>query len=361
VQEKLKANEKDESLLKELEELKVKRNDAQKYVPVERETRLNNRILDLRTPANQAIFQMESGVCQLFRDYLLSVGFQEIHSPKLISGASEGGAEVFKLPYFGTTACLAQSPQLYKQMCICADMDRVFEIAPVFRAENSKTHRHLTEFIGLDVEMAFNEHYHEVLDVLDAMFISIFEGLNKKFSQQMEAICHQFPFEPLKFKYPSLRLPFKEGIKMLKEAGVGINEFDDLSTPNEKLLGSLVRAKYDTDFYILDKYPKSVRPFYTMPNAEDDRYTNSYDLFIRGEEICSGAQRIHDAALLEQRIKECGVGISSIQDYVNAFKYGAPPHGGGGIGLARVVMLFLGLKNIRMTTMFPRDPFRLTP
>jgi len=140
-----------------------------------------------------------------------------------------------------------------------------------------------------------------------------------------------------------------------------MKDLEDLSTKTEKVLGKLVKAKYDTDFFILDKFPKEVRPFYTMPDPNHPDYTNSYDFFLRGEEIMSGAQRIHDPALLQQRAKEKGVGIEGIKDYVNAFKYGAPPHAGGGIGLERVVMLYLGLNNIRMTSMFPRDPHRLAP
>jgi len=230
-----------------------------------------------------------------------------------------------------------------------------------FRAEKAFTHRHLTEFVGLDIEMAFNEHYHEVLDVLDGLFTSIFDGLAKRFAKELEIVGQQYPFEPLKYNIPSLRLKFPEAIAMLREAGETIGDFDDLSTPSEKHLGKLVKEKYGVDFYILDRFPKAVRPFYTMPAPDDPNYSNSYDFFLRGEEIMSGAQRIHDPVLLAQRATECGVALEGIKDYVNAFKYGAPPHGGGGIGLERVVMLYLGLKNIRLTSMFPRDPNRTTP
>jgi aspartyl-tRNA synthetase len=147
---------------------------------VSQDTRLNGRYIDLRTPANQSIFRVQSAVCQLFREILLSEGFQEIHTPKMIAGASEGGAAVFKFDYMGREGCLAQSPQLYKQMAICADQERVFEIGPVFRAELSYTHRHLTEFVGLDMEMAIQEHYYEVMDVLDKLFVYIFDGLNSR-------------------------------------------------------------------------------------------------------------------------------------------------------------------------------------
>lgn len=353
--------EENKDLVNQLKELQKKKSEAQKYVKVKRETRLDNRILDLRTPANQAVFKLQSAVCQLFREYLLANEFTEIHSPKIIGAASEGGSEVFKVKYFDSWAFLAQSPQLYKQMAISADMDRVFEVCPIFRAEKSFTHRHLTEFVGLDLEMSFYEHYHEVLDVLDGLFVSIFDGITKRFAKELEIIGQQFPFEPLKYNNPSLRLTYLEGVDMLKAAGEEMGYEEDLSTAKEKHLGKLVKEKYGVDFYILDRFPKAVRPFYTMPSTDDERFTNSYDFFLRGEEIMSGAQRIHDPSLLEKRAKECAVDPDGIKDYINSFKYGAAPHGGGGIGLERVVMLYLGLSNIRQTSLFPRDPNRTTP
>tara|TARA_B100001142_G_C14225875_1_gene613439 strand:- start:75 stop:1064 length:990 start_codon:yes stop_codon:yes gene_type:complete len=326
------------------------------------DTRLNYRVIDLRTPANQAIFRVQSAVCELFREALRRKDFVEIHTPKLIGGASEGGASVFKLDYMGQPACLAQSPQLYKQMAIEADMDRVFEIGPVFRAENSNTHRHLCEFTGLDMEMTIKEHYSEVLDVLNDLFLHMFDGLNERFKHELEVVNAQHPFEPLKYLNPTLRLTFPEGIKMLQDHGVeGVDPLGDLSTEQERVLGQLVKEKYDTDFYILHKYPLNARPFYTMPCPHDGDYTNSFDIFIRGEEIISGAQRIHDVELLSKRAVECGIEIETIQAYIDAFKYGALPHGGCGVGLERVVMLFLNLGNVRKTSMFPRDPRRLAP
>jgi len=353
--------EQKKKIAQQVEELTAQKVAAQKYVKVERDVRLNNRIIDLRTQANQAIFRLQSGVCMLFREFLLKNSFTEIHTPKMLGAASEGGANVFKVQYFDGSAFLAQSPQLYKQMCICADMERVFEIGPVFRAENSFTHRHLTEFTGLDLEMSFNEHYHEVLDVLEGLFLHIFEGIPSKFGAELQIISQQYPFEPFKVKGPVLRLRFPDAVKMLKEDGVEIAELEDLSTPQEKHLGKLVKAKYDTDFYMLDKFPTNARPFYTMPDPEDPRYSNSYDFFMRGEEIMSGAQRVHVPELLEKRATECGVALNGIKDYIDSFRFGAPPHGGGGVGLERVVMLYLGLKNIRLTSMYPRDPKRLHP
>lgn len=325
------------------------------------DTRLDSRVIDLRTPTNQAIFKIQSGVSQLFREFLSKKGFTEIHTPKIIGAASEGGSNVFEINYFKGSAFLAQSPQLYKQQLIAGDFERVFEVAPVFRAENSNTHRHMTEFTGLDLEMAFEEHYDEVLQVLEDLFVFIFTELKERYGKEIATVRKQFPVE--EFKINMVKLHFKEGIAMLREAGKEVDDFEDLSTENEKLLGKLVREKYDTDFYILDKFPLAVRPFYTMPDAEDPRYSNSYDFFMRGEEILSGAQRIHDPELLKERMRvhEVDPNTPGLNDYVDAFTYGCPPHAGGGIGLERVVMFFLDLKNIRRASLFPRDPKRLRP
>jgi len=330
-------------------------------ITVNQDTRLDNRVLDLRTPANQAIFRLEAGVCRLFRESLTRQGFTEIHTPKIIGCASEGGANVFKVSYFKGSAYLAQSPQLYKQMAIASDFGKVFTVGAVFRAEDSNTHRHLTEFVGLDMEMAFQHHYHEVVYTIGAMFTEMFKGLRDQYAKEIETVSKQFPAEPFKFLDPPLRLEYPEGVAMLKEAGVEMNDDEDLSTPNEKLLGKLVKAKYDTDFYILDKFPLAIRPFYTMPDPNNDKWSNSYDMFMRGEEILSGAQRIHNPDFLSKRAKEHGIELDSIKAYIDSFRYGCPPHAGGGIGMERVCMLYLGLDNIRKTSMFPRDPKRLQP
>lgn len=327
------------------------------------DTRLDARVIDLRTPTNQAIFRIQLGVCELFKEFLGARGFIETHTPKIIAAASEGGANVFEVSYFKKAAFLAQSPQFYKQQLIAADFERVFEIAPVFRAENSNTHRHMTEFTGLDLEMTFEEHYHEVLDVLGDLFVFIFTELKRRYAREIATVRLQYPVEEFKVPEKMTVLHFKEGIAMLRAAGKEVDDFEDLLTENEKLLGKLVRDKYDTDFYILDKFPLAVRPFYTMPDATDPNYSNSYDFFMRGEEILLGAQRVHDADLLRQRMQAHGVdpSVPGLNDYVDAFTYGCPPHAGGGIGLERVVMFFLDLKNIRRASLFPRDPRRLRP
>jgi len=344
----------------ELEKMQSDLAAAHKYVKPDQDTRLNNRVLDLRTPANHAIFRIQSGVCQLFREYLLQHNFIEIHTPKLIECASEGGSSVFEVKYFDRKAYLAQSPQLYKQMAITADLDRVFEIGSIFRAEKSFTRRHLTEFIGLDLEMAFHEHYHEVLDVLEGLFVYMFEGLQTRFKAEIETVSQQYPVRPIKVT-PVKRILFKDAVALLREDGKEMGDFDDFSTPLEVRLGEIIHEKYDTDFYIIDQFPSAVRPFYTMPNPEHPEYSNSFDVFLRGQEITSGAQRIHDPEFLTKNSIAKGVEPATIRSYIDSFRWGAPPHAGAGIGLERVVMLFLGLGNIRKTSMFPRDPARLSP
>jgi len=331
-------------------------------VRVGQEVRLDNRNIDLRTPANQAIFRVESMVGHYFRECLVRKGFVEIHTPKLIGGASEGGSDVFTLDYFGQQACLAMSPQLHKQMtAACSGFEKVYEVGPVFRAENSNTRRHLCEFTGLDLEMAIHEHYDEVLEVFSDLFIHIFDSLNEHCKSELERVREQHPFEDLVYLKPTLKITYAEGCKLLRDAGIDQGDYDDLSTENEKVLGGIVKDKYGTDFFFMDKYPLSVRPFYTMPCPEDPKLSNSYDFFIRGQEILSGAQRIHDADMIVERAKAKGIPIEDIKSYVDSFRHGALPHGGGGIGLERVVMLFLGLPNIRKCSWFPRDPKRLSP
>uniref|UniRef100_A0A3B0MZ62 aspartate--tRNA ligase n=1 Tax=Theileria annulata TaxID=5874 RepID=A0A3B0MZ62_THEAN len=402
-------------------------------IKVNQDTRLDNRALDLRCFMNNIIFKIQSIVCQLYREFLLSNDFIEIHTPKLLSGSSEGGSSVFKFKYFEQDACLAQSPQLYKQMAICGDLKRVFEIGPVFRAENSNTHRHLCEYVGLDLEMELKNNYMEVVNLIDEMLKFVFNGL--KNSNEINYFYKLNPsIQPFQFLNQTPKITFQQAVEMLNEIveiPKDLNEYD-FTTEHEKLLGKIIKNKYNTDYYIIYQYPLNVRPFYTMPldcsrtvlgptgtgtevtstndtnntnkdtmdtsnkdNVDKDKeaplgagtedtntttntstgdgtvgpdtvtdrtiWSRSYDFFMRGEEILSGAQRIHDSEELEKRAKECGIDVNTIKDYIQVFKYASFPHAGAGIGLERVVMLFLGLTNIRKTSMFPRDPKRITP
>ena len=329
---------------------------------VSQEVRLNYRYIDLRLPINQALMRINSGVCHLFREFLSSNGFIEIHSPKLIAGTSEGGCEVFRTEYFGRSACLAQSPQLYKQMAIMADFNRVFEIGPVFRAENSNTHRHLCEFMGLDFEMTIVSHYFEVIEMINNLFYFMFKGLNQRFEAELATVYQYFPFiVPFQVAPNPVSITFEEACELLKTIGVEHSVHKDFDTATERKLGEIIKEKYHTDFYVVHRYPQEARPFYTMTCNDDPSFTCSYDVFMRGEEIISGAQRVHDPELLRKRALFKEIELSGIQDYIDSFKYGAFPHGGCGIGLERVVMLFCGIKNIRWASLFPRDPKRLTP
>lgn len=325
-------------------------------------TRLNNRVIDLRTTASQGIFRLQSGICNIFRQQLDSEGFIEIHTPKLQGGATESGASVFKIDYFGRGAFLAQSPQLAKQMAISADFGKVYEIGAVFRAENSNTYRHLTEYTGLDLEMQIDEHYHEVLRVLDRTFKSIFKGIYERYRPEIEIIKKHFPHEDLVWLDETPVLPFAQAVRMLNETGWTdengnpLDENEDLGTRDEVQLGRVIKQKLGTDYYILDKFPVNARPFYAMPDPNDPTVTNSFDIFCRGQEILSGGQRIHDAEMLLEKMRKLKVDPQTMEEYIQGFQWGAPPHGGGGIGLERILMLMMSLGNIRHASMFPRDP-----
>ena len=260
----------------------------------------------------------------------------------------------------------------------------------------------MTEFTGLDMEMTFKDNYHEVLDMLEKLFLHIFKGINERCPRELEAVRAQYPFANLKFGDTALRLRYQEAVALLREhgpaigaerlavleaqqqaaaaAGDGENARDlaqqvhdarehlktvpghaddeDISTKDEKLLGAIISRVKGTDFYVIDKFPRALRPFYTMADPDDPKWSNSYDIFIRGEEVTSGAQRIHDPQMLLDNAKQLGVDLTPIQDYVDSFQYGAFPHAGGGIGMERVVMLFLSLDNIRKSSMFPRGQFK---
>lgn len=347
-------------------EAEVSKQDTQREgdnrVVISDRARQNGRIIDLRTTAAQSIFRIQSAICQAFRSHLHNEGFIEIHTPKLQAVASESGASVFKVNYFNRPAFLAQSPQLGKQMAIASDFKKVFEIGPVFRAENSNTHRHLTEFTGLDLEMAIDEHYHEVLRTLDATFKAIFNYIYTEYREEVEIVKHHFPSEDLVWLPETPIIPFAEGIRMLNatgwtdEHGKPLPEDEDLGTRDEIQLGKVIKEQLGTDYYVLDKFPTSARPFYAMPDPYNPKVTNSFDIFVRGQEILSGGQRIHDADTLIEKMKSLKMDPSTMEEYMDGFEWAAPPHGGGGIGMERILMLILKLGDIRHATMFARDP-----
>ncbi|GJD04813.1 aspartyl-tRNA synthetase [Colletotrichum higginsianum] len=356
-------------------------------------THLDNIAMHKRAPVQQAIADIRIQVKRIFRSYLEDRGFKEFEPPCLIGAASEGGGNVFRLAYFGEEAFLAQSPQFYKQFEIAGGRERVFSIGPVFRAENSNTPRHMTEFTGLDVEMEIKHSYTEVLTTLEGVLLSIFRGIQavpdillhvltvfaantERCADEIETVRSVYHSEPLLLPEPGkeVRLTFAEAQKLLREEGpaefANVRDDEDMSTPQEKALGEVVRLKYKTDFYVIDKFPETARPFYAKVDdagttvGDGVRVTNAFDFFIRGQEVLSGGQRIHDPAELEDRIRAKGVDPESggIKEYLTTFRQvGVPPHGGGGIGLDRVVAWFLALPSVHLAAYYPRTPKRLLP
>lgn len=321
-------------------------------------TRLDNRVMDLRLPVNHFLIKSLSQVSNSFREFLLKKDFIEIHSPKLIEGVSEGGSEVFITDYFGKPACLAQSPQFYKQMAILADFEKVFEIGPVFRAENSNTHRHLCEFTGLDFEMKVETSYMEVVDLAADLVGFVLAKLQEKdFGQVFE----YFGSEQVKVLHERLVITYEQASEILRGNGAEHSFPMDFSMEQEKMLGKLVKEKYGTDFFVVHRYPTCLRPLYTRPCEDDPRYSESFDMFLRGEEIASGSRRISDYSALVSSAQSRNIDLNSIHSYLESFKYGNPNHGGCGLGLERLVMLYFGAHNIRHTSLFPRDPRRLVP
>ncbi|VBB17724.1 Aspartyl-tRNA synthetase [Yasminevirus sp. GU-2018] len=331
---------------------------------VSRQVRLDNRWIDLRIPMNQHIFRLRSAIEATIREVLISDDFVEIHTPKIIPAVSEGGSNVFDVNYFGQKVYLAQSPQLYKQMMINGGFEKVFEVGPVFRAENANTYRHLCEFTGLDFEFAIKPDgsHIDVINTIWNVLFRAYKAFVSRYQKQIMYVLERTGTEPLIFPETPVLIDFKEGCAMLAEVGVEQDPLDDIGSVNEKRLGELVKEKFGTDVYVLINFPNSARPFYTM--HEDEKYSRSFDFMMRGNEISSGAQRVHDAKVLKDAILERGIkldGKSGLEDYLQSFETGSVPHGGCGIGLERLVMLILGLSNVRTTTLFPRDPKRITP
>ncbi|CAA9986373.1 aspartate--tRNA ligase, putative [Plasmodium knowlesi strain H] len=351
-----------------LKDANMKETNEEGSIKVNQDNRLNNRCIDLRTYANYSIFCLQSQICTLFKNFLLKNNFIEIHTPKLLGESSEGGANAFQINYFNQKGFLAQSPQLYKQMCINSGFDRVFEVAPVFRAENSNTYRHLCEYVSLDIEMTYKYDFLENVFFYDSLFKHIFTELTKGEKSEMliKTVKGQYPCEDFQWLEVTPIFTYEEAIKMLIQHNkLDLKDEDilsyDMSTDMEKELGKIVKASHHTDYYIIINFPSALRPFYTMYKEDNPAISNSYDFFMRGEEILSGSQRISDVNLLLENIKRFNLDASKLNFYIDSFAYSSYPHSGCGIGLERVLMLFLGLNNIRKTSLFPRDPKRLIP
>ena len=317
------------------------------------DTRLDNRFIDLRKEDKQAIFKIRNQVIAAVHSYLRSQHFIEVHTPNIIASSSEGGTEVFKLKYFEKDAFLAQSPQLYKQSLMATGLDRVYEIAWYFRAEEHNTRRHLNESTAVDVEMAFINDEEDVMHILEHLVAEMWKA---GASCTEELTILNKTITPPKLPFP--RITYDEAITQLQDRKSPIQWGQDLGTEDEKLLGEIMKEKH-IDFYFIKKYPIESKPFYTMPEGE--KYSRGFDLECNGVELASGSQRIHTVDLLKERIKICGLNPDDFVSYLKSFRYGMPPHGGFGFGIERFLMELLDIQNIRECILFPRDRTRLTP
>ncbi|KAE8422689.1 aspartate-tRNA ligase [Aspergillus pseudocaelatus] len=343
------------------------------------EERLTNRILDVRFAASGALFKLHSGMCQLVVEFLCSQGFHWIHTPRIITATVPGDNEYFHLPYFGKDAWLAQSSQHHKQMALSMDMQRVFEIGPVFRAEvkSSTSMRHLTEFTVLDIAMAFEDDYQEVVDLIESMLLFIFKELQgrKQYRQLIALVQEMYPgFQPFRVgldehgKVP--RITFLEAKRILREEiGLASDDSKNFTVQEEAALGRHFREFHptSTDVFTITQYPASLRQFNSQAHPDAPEFSNTWDIIVGGREICSGSQRIHSYQELCEAMRAgvCGPPLDpeaeQWQPYLAAFKAGMPPHGGCGLGLNRLLQSFLGLDDVRETTLFPRDVNRLRP
>lgn len=313
------------------------------------ETRLENRYLDLRRPEKLSIFKVQSTISNSIRDYFVQQGFIEIHSPKIVAAATEGGTELFPVKYFERNAYLSQSPQLYKEIMMSAGFDRVFEVAPAFRAEEHNTPRHINEFTSIDMEMSFvNDD--DVMDVLENVIKVAGQSIAESNERELEILGVSKPSLDYKFK----RISYSEFVKMANQRGIELKDGEDLSTPVLKTVGGGIN-----EFYFITRWPRELKPFYVQPF--DEEYSRGFDLQFGELEITSGAQRVHSPEVLVNNLKNKGLNPESFSFYVNAFRYGMPPHAGWAIGLERLTMVLLNISNIRETTLFPRDRTRVTP
>ncbi|MGC9059109.1 MAG: aspartate--tRNA(Asn) ligase [Candidatus Aenigmatarchaeota archaeon] len=324
--------------------------DPREVTKANLETKLDWRFLYFRTQEGKAIFRIQTEITKSFREYFLKKGFIEMQPPIIIASASEGGAELFSLPYFEKTAYLAQSPQLYKQMGAIS-FEKVFMITPVFRAEKFDQPTHLNEIRQMDIEMAFATD-EDAIKELEEVLVYILKNVKENCNKELEILGQKLEIPSLPLK----RVTYEEAINALKNKGEKIEYGDDFSKSQEKLL-----AKIFGDAFILKDWPEELKPFYAMPKEENPKIVKAFDLIYKGLEISSGTQRIHLPDLLEKRIKEKGLNPKDFEYYIKAFRYGAPPHSGWSIGLERLTMKICGKDNIQEVTMFPRTRTRILP
>lgn len=319
------------------------------------QTLLENRNLALRNEKIKSIFKVFSVVIDSYRKALKKDEFQEIKTPKILSSASEGGANFFKVKYFKQEAFLAQSPQFYKQMGV-GIFERVFEVGPVFRAEPHFTSRHINEYISLDAEMGFIESYEDLMIQLEKVFWQVIEEIREKCQRQIEIYKASLPE---KKEIPRMKL--SEALEILEKEYGKKSEILDIDPEGERLICEYAKKKYGSDLVFLTHYPTEIRPMYTMPCEDNPDETCSFDLLFRGVEIATGGQRIHNYKQLVASIKAHKFDPKKFEKYLEIFKYGMPPHGGWGMGSERIVQKILGLKSIKEASLYPRDVKRITP
>lgn len=346
----------------QLEAIKIE-NLAEAPLPVQPESSLDLQIdqrhLSLRRPGDQLIMRVQTTMERAMREFWEEHAFVEIHSPKLISTASESGAELFSLPYFGEqTAYLAQSPQFYKQMGIAGGLDRVFEIGPVFRANPSFTSRHDTEFTSVDMEMAWIDSYEDVMRFEEEWLQYVITAIKEAHGVEIERI---FGVEVTVPTVPFPRITLEEARRVLEERGHVIPHKEDLDPPGEKMLSAYIAETYGHEFVFVTDYPAEVRAFYHMRHPESPDLTMSFDLLWKGLEITTGAQREHRVEKLMEQASSKGFSLEPLEHYFNFFRHGCPPHGGCGVGLTRLLMVLLERSNVREVTYLYRGPNRLTP
>jgi len=323
--------------------------------------RLDWRFLDLRTDDKQLIFKIQTAAERYMREWWYKNDFIEIHSPKLLGAASESGAELFELEYFGKKAYLAQSPQFYKQMAMAAGFERVFEIGPVFRANPSFTSRHDTEFTSVDVEISWIESHEDIMRVEENWLHYVIGKLSEDFYNQIKS------FFGVEIKTPNLpfpRITLKEAWNILEKLGhqrPPNSKINDLDPGGERKIGEHFKQRMGSEFVFITDYPADVRPFYHMRHENEGALTKSFDLLWDGLEVTTGAQREHRWEILQKQAEEHGISTQSIGFYLDFFKYGVPPHGGYGFGLTRMLMSLLKLPNVREATYLYRGPNRLHP
>lgn len=329
---------------------------GKKYMGLSLDVDLPLRPISLRHPVKQAVFRIQGAIADGFAEYMLSQGFTHIHTPKIVSAGAEGGANIFKLDYFGQQAYLAQSPQFYKQYT-AGVFGRVFEIGNVYRAERHNTSRHLNEYIGLDFEMAYIDSMYDVMQMETGMLKYVISYLQAHCKPELALLKADLPVIG---EIPTVTFDEAKQIMLDKFGHKSKNRYD-LNPDEEVMLCKWAKEEHGSEFVFVTHFPSSKRPFYAMDDPEIPKYALSFDLLFRGLEITTGGQRIHDYAEQIQKLEDRKMDVSLFESFTMLHKYGMPPHGGLGIGLERLTMQMLNLSNVRDASMFPRDMTRLEP